>query len=186
MTVKLAFVSHAATEATRSVRFPADEPLNVTGLRDVEKVDGRALVRGGAVLSAPERRTVDTAQHLGLSDVHVEDALRDVDYGWWTGKAMTDLGDDELHAWLTDPRASPHGGESVSDVVTRVAGWLRTLDEGSRTLTVTHPAVVRAAVVVALGAPLQAFWRIDVMPLSLTSMHRRGNHWTLRCASSRL
>ncbi|GGQ00841.1 hypothetical protein GCM10010266_25210 [Streptomyces griseomycini] len=29
-------------------------------------------------------------------------------------------------AWLTDPRATPHGGESLPDFVRRVGGWLDT------------------------------------------------------------
>jgi broad specificity phosphatase PhoE len=49
-----------------------------------------------------------------------------------------------------------------------------------RILAVTHPAVVRAAILVVLDAPPKSFWRIDVAPVSRTVMHFRGHAWTLR------
>ncbi|WP_165614143.1 histidine phosphatase family protein, partial [Mycolicibacterium holsaticum] len=49
-----------------------------------------------------------------------------------------------------------------------------------RLVAVTHPAVVRAAVLTALEAPPKSFWRIDIAPVSRTVMHYRGHAWTLR------
>jgi hypothetical protein len=31
----------------------------------------------------------------------------------------------------------------------------------------------------ALGAPLDAFWRVDVAPLSITELHAHDGRWTL-------
>ena len=87
----------------------------------------------------------------------------------------------DLAVWLTDPTSAPHGGESVVDLIDRVAGWLESLTAGpSRTVAVTHPAVVRAAILLALDAPPKSFWRIDIAPASRTEMHYRGHAWTLR------
>jgi broad specificity phosphatase PhoE len=47
-------------------------------------------------------------------------------------------------------------------------------------VAITHPAVVRAAIVHALGAPPAAFWRIDVAPLSRTDLSGRDGRWNLR------
>lgn len=49
-----------------------------------------------------------------------------------------------------------------------------------RIVAVTHPAVIRAAILVALDAPPKSFWRIDIAPMSRTVMHLRGQAWTLR------
>ena len=85
------------------------------------------------------------------------------------------------HVWLTDPTQAPHGGESIVDLVQRVRGWLDSLtDRRGRLVAVTHPGIVRAAIIVALNAPPKAFWRIDVAPVSRTVMHLRGGAWTLR------
>ena len=47
-------------------------------------------------------------------------------------------------------------------------------------MAVTHPAVIRAAILVALDAPPKSFWRIDIAPVSRTVLHFRGQAWTLR------
>jgi broad specificity phosphatase PhoE len=47
-------------------------------------------------------------------------------------------------------------------------------------VAVTHAAVVRAAVVVTLGAPPAGFWRIDVAPLTATVLRGGPGRWTVR------
>lgn len=133
-----------------------------------------ALVRTG-----PERRARETAQELGLAGEQ-DVRLRDLDAGSWRGSEMSELAQDQLFAWLTDPEFRGHGGESVTDLVDRVRFWLAEIaSSGRNTVAVTHPAVVRAALLVVLDAPAKSFWRMDVRPASITRLHYRGN-WTLR------
>jgi broad specificity phosphatase PhoE len=47
-------------------------------------------------------------------------------------------------------------------------------------VAVTHGAVVRAAVLVVLGAPAQGLWRIDVAPLTATVLRGGSGRWTVR------
>lgn len=169
-TTRVVLVSHAPTTATRRAAFPADEPLARPG--DVKPVD---LGRMSGFRRGPELRCEQTAAGLGWACA-VDPALADLDFGAWRGQ---DLNDDM--SWIADPTAAPHGGESVTDVLNRVAAWLDDLrGSGERIAAVTHPAVIRAAVVHVLGAPPQAFWRIDVAPLSFTRLSNNGAHWTLR------
>jgi broad specificity phosphatase PhoE len=49
-----------------------------------------------------------------------------------------------------------------------------------RLVAVTHPSVIRAAILVVLDSPPRSFWRIDVGPASHTVLHLRGQAWTLR------
>lgn len=84
----------------------------------------------------------------------------------------------DLELWLTDPAAAPHGGESIVDLTERVAGWLMSVT--SVTVAVTHPALIRAAILTALDIPPKSFWRIDIAPLSRTTLHYRNDRWTLR------
>nr|WP_225953447.1 histidine phosphatase family protein [Kibdelosporangium phytohabitans] len=165
-------ISHAATSATRGTRFPDDEPLERPGDSPVADIGRFTRFHTG-----PETRCRQTATAFGW-DATVDEALADLDFGHWRGRALDDVTD---FSWLTDPTAAPHGGESVSDVLTRVGGWLDGLrSTGERVAAVTHPAVVRAAVVHVLAAPAQAFWRIDVSPLSVTRLSVSGSNWTLR------
>lgn len=87
---------------------------------------------------------------------------------------------DAVSAWLTDPEACPHGGESLAALLARVGDWMDAHGAtDGQTIAVTHGGVVRAAVVHALGAPAASAWRIDVAPLSLTELHARDGRWTV-------
>ncbi|BCK58295.1 histidine phosphatase family protein [Nocardia wallacei] len=177
--LRVDLVSHAMTDALRGARFPTDEPLTEAGRRAAA---ARDRLRADRVRTAPERRAVETAALLDLAGE--QDArLRDLDAGAWRGAELTSVPPDELHAWLTDPEFRGHGGEAVVDVVERARQWLTAVaHEDTPTVAVTHPAVIRAALLVVLDAPPKSFWRMDIPPLSVTRLHYRGE-WTLRFAA---
>jgi broad specificity phosphatase PhoE len=176
--VRLTFVSHAMTDAMSAGRFPTDEPLNAIGQRQADA----ALDLGPVdiALCGPEKRARQTAELLGLS-ARVDQQLADLDCGRWRGDVLGGVKPEDLAVWLTDVKRAPHGGESIVDVIARVRDWLDTLTANrSRLVAVTHPAVIRAAILIALDAPPKAFWRIDIAPVSRTVLHFRGHAWTLR------
>jgi broad specificity phosphatase PhoE len=183
--VRLTLVSHAMTDAMAAGRFPTDEPLSPAGRRQVDaSIDLGIRTEPGepgyTALTGPEQRCRQTAELLGLQAT-IEPHLADLDCGRWRGDVLGGVRPAELAVWLTDPTRAPHGGESVVELIGRVAGWLDSLTATkSQTVAVTHPAVVRAAIVTALDAPPKSFWRIDVAPVSRTVMHFRGHAWTLR------
>jgi len=88
-----------------------------------------------------------------------------------------------MATWFADPDAAPHGGETLSAVAQRGAGLLERLaGEGGHTIAVTHPVLIRAAIVHVLGAPLSSVWKIDIEPLSLTDFRNDGRRWVLRAS----
>jgi broad specificity phosphatase PhoE len=181
MTARLVLVCHASTTATRAARFPDDErPDNPTEVA----ASAGVLRRIDRVLCGPERRCRETAAALGLRDPAVDPALADLDVGAWRGHGLAQLEHtepDALRAWLTDPSAAPHGGESLGELIHRTSRWLDPLREGNqRIVAVTHPAVIRAAVVHVLQAPPAAFWRLDVAPLTHTVLSGGAGRWTVR------
>lgn len=187
--VRLTFVSHAMTDAMATGRFPTNEPLNALGRRqvdasmdlDIRRQPDDPVDPGYTALCGPEQRCRQTAELLGLR-VTVEPRLADLDCGRWRGEALGGVQPAELAMWLTDPTRAPHGGESVVELINRVAAWMDSLTTThSRTIAVTHPAVIRAAILVALDAPPKSFWRVDIPPAGRTVMHFRGHAWTLRC-----
>jgi broad specificity phosphatase PhoE len=184
---RLTLIAHAATEAQRRAAFPLDEPLEK---RELEKVAalGWKAPRAHRVVSGLERRAQQTAEALGLSAENAVE-LRDCDYGAWRGLTLSEVElrqPEELFAWLTDPGAAPHGGESILQVITRVSAWLEEQRTSDHTIAVTHPAVIRSALIHTLQAPPSSFWRIDIAPLSLTDLRWNGRAWTVRCTGCAL
>ena len=176
--VRLTLVSHGMTDAVSAGRFPVDEPLNAVGRRQVDALGELGAV--DAALCGPEQRTRQTADLLGLC-TRTDSRLADLDCGAWRGDALDGVPHAELAGWLTEPAKAPHGGESVVDLIGRVRGWLGCMaTQRGRLVAVTHPAVIRAAILVTLDAPPKSFWRIDIGPASRTVLHFRGQAWTLR------
>ncbi len=139
------------------------------------------------VLTSPATAARQTAAALGLT-AEVEPGLRDCDYGRWAGRTLDEVSAVEpeaVFAWLSDPAAAPHGGESIAALAGRVGDWLDSEAVQGGVLAVTHAAVMRGAVIHVLGAPMQSFWRIDVPPLALFELRRGGGPWTLRAMKLR-
>jgi broad specificity phosphatase PhoE len=180
VTARLILIAHASTSAIRGAFFPADEPLDPHGKASAAALAGR-LPSAERWLTSPELRTRQTAEALGLN-ADVEPRLRDCDYGSWSGESLKDIRAREpeaVAAWLGDPQATPHGGESVLGLMQRVAGWLLGEQASQRSIVVTHSAIIRAAILHAIGAPPQSFWRIDIAPLSITRLSGDGSRWNL-------
>ena len=182
MSLRLTLFCHAATAATRRAAFPTDEPLEPSGaVKSAELAS--SLGRVDIAWTSPALRARQTAKAMQL-DALVDARLRDLDVGHWAGQSMTEVqavDPDGLAAWIGDPRAAPHGGESIAALLERTAAWLAAINrDAGRAVAVTHASLIRAAVVVILGAKPEAFWRVDVGPLCRVNLQGNGGVWTLR------
>jgi len=185
MPTRLTLICHGATAATRAGAFPADEPLE-------ERASARAAAlrpmirRGGRAWTSPALRARQTAAALGL-DAAEEPALRDADPGRWAGRRLEEVQAEEpdaVIAWLADPEAAPHGGETLSALLGRAGAWLDArAGDGGPGIAVTHAAVIRAAILHALAAPASSFWRLDIAPLSVVELSHDGRRWAWRASS---
>jgi broad specificity phosphatase PhoE len=170
--VRLHLLAHAATTATRQARFPADEPLDDGGRRAAATT---ALAAPEHLWCAPTQRCRETAALVLPGRAVDGDAPAGPASGAWSGRAPGELATEDpagLQAWLTDPAATPPGGESLAGLLDRVATWMDGLDGDDRgvALAVVDPPVVRAA-----GAQ-----RVDVAPLTLAVLTGRAGRWNLR------
>ncbi|NXY94809.1 histidine phosphatase family protein [Streptomyces sp. BR123] len=133
-----------------------------------------------STLRAPSSRCATTADEFGLKATP-ELALRDFDYGEWSGCQMDEIAATNPHgfsAWLTDPDATPHGGESVRQLCSRTATWLYDLlQDEEDALAITEPGVIRATILHVLSVPATAFWHIKVPPLSIVTVTSRAGRW---------
>jgi len=175
---RLTLICHARTVAQKLSCFPTNEPVENPPL--APGALATQFASANRVLCGPELRTRQTAEWFGAAP-QVDEALRDCDLGRWHGQAIKDLQlreADALQAWISDPQAAPHGGESVMQLGERVAAWLASLQGApGHIVAITHPFVVRAALLqVVQGA---AFNAIDVEPLSVVELRFNGI-WRLR------
>lgn len=186
MTVRVTLISPATSAALREVRFDDDSPLDPAGIARAEAA-ASAIAPAAHAYASPTLRCRRTAQALGL-DAEPLASLAACDMGRWRGQTLDAVAAAEEEAvavWLGNPTAAPHGGESLQDVRIRVGAWLDTLhSRAGRIVAVAEPDVVRAAVIHALSAPEQAFWRLDVRPLTATELSGRSQRWNLRSGST--
>lgn len=182
----LVLLRHGETALTPEKRFSgsggADPELSATGVRQAAAAASALAARGTvqAVLSSPLRRCQQTASavaaRLGL-EVRTEDGLREADFGAWEGLTFAEVRErhpEDLAAWLASAEAEPTGGgESFAAVARRVA---RARDRilarypGRTVLLVTHVTPVKTLARLALGAPPESLFRMELAAASLSAV----------------
>lgn len=187
----LRLVAHAHTAALRRARFGGtDDDLDEGGRRAARAGSGPRGQLGvnDVCLASPAAAARQTADAFGLLPT-IEAALADCDYGDWSGRSLEEIAvarPQALHEWLATPDSAPHGGESVAAVRDRVGRWLDEQREvGHRIVAVTHPLVIRVAVVHALDLPMATYRRLDVEPLAIVRLTSQGERWQLRLSPPR-
>ena len=131
-----------------------------------------------AIYSSPLQRTRESAEILAERldlPVAFRDELIELDFGEWTGSTFEQIrADPRWQAWRTQRSlASIPGGESMRQVQRRVVEALLELGErhpGEVIVAVSHGDVIRAALVFALGMPLDFYGRIEVAQGSLSTI----------------
>ena len=177
---RLILVRHGPTAASDARAFPADESLTPDGRRAAAGLRG-VLPEATTALSSPALRCLETAAAARLVAT-VEAGLAECDFGNWAGRTLAEIHSrdpDGVSAWMTDPTARPHGGESLVELVNRVAGWLAAVPRDGTTVAITHGGFVRAAIAHARGEPPEAVWQISAEPLSTTEFAWTGDTWQI-------
>jgi alpha-ribazole phosphatase len=122
------------------------------------------------VVSSPLQRCERLAHALsGLrADLiyKIDPRLQEMDFGDWEGRPWQDIAPADLQAWTDgfSHHAVGRCGESVSQVMTRVAEAIDELQGPADTLWVTHAGVIRAAELIARGQ--RQITRADEWPIN--------------------
>ena len=137
-----------------------------------------------AVLSSPQPRATETAALIAARhglDVTVEAGLDELDFGDWEGESFAALANRQgWQAWnRARSLAVPPRGELMIQAQARaLAVLLRTRQrwpEGDVVLA-GHQDVLRAALLAVLGAPLDLFGRIALMPGGRAALRLWADH----------
>ncbi|WP_405566530.1 bifunctional RNase H/acid phosphatase [Streptomyces phaeochromogenes] len=182
---------HGETPLTPQKRFSgsggSDPELSDTGRQQAERVATALAARGTVqdVISSPLARCRETAAivaaRLGL-DLRIEDGLRETDFGAWEGLTFAEVRErypDDMSAWLSSPDAEPTGGGESFEAVAHRVGVAR--DEllaahtGRTVLLVSHVTPIKTLVRLALGAPPEALFRMELSAASLSVVAYYGD-----------
>ncbi len=177
---------HGETPLTPQKRFSgsggSDPSLSAAGREQAEKVAASLARRGTiqAIVASPLARTRETAAivaaRLGLA-VTIEEGLRETDFGAWEGLTFGEVHErhpDDLAAWLSSPDAEPTGGgESFAATGARVAATRDKLARayaGRTVLLISHVTPIKTFVRLALGAPPESLFRMELSAASLSAV----------------
>ncbi len=183
----LVLVRHGVTDATVGKLFSgglasSNPPLNDEGRAQARATGEWLAPLAGtfdALVSSPVRRTRETADILAeFLDLPVEEehGIAEMEFGTWDGLSFTEVHatwPDELTAWLGDLESAPHGGESFRAVEKRVLeGRDRMVATyaGRTVVVVSHVTPIKTLVADALGAPLDAVYRMELAPASVSAI----------------
>ncbi|MFF0409871.1 bifunctional RNase H/acid phosphatase [Kitasatospora sp. NPDC004745] len=177
---------HGETALTPQKRFSGsggtDPELSDRGRWQAERAAAALAARGSvqAVVASPMRRTRQTAEivaaRLGL-EVRYEDGLREVDFGDWEGLTFAEVQErypDDLAAWLGSAKAKPTGSSESFTTLTHRAGIARdriiARNPGRTVLVVSHVSPIKTLVRLALGAPPDSMYRMELSAAALCSV----------------
>ncbi|MER7699495.1 MULTISPECIES: bifunctional RNase H/acid phosphatase [unclassified Streptomyces] len=187
----LILLRHGETALTPEKRFSGsggtDPELSATGRGQAERAAEYFAALGAVqeIVSSPLRRCRETAAavaaRLGL-DVRIDEGLRETDFGAWEGLTFGEVRErygDDLTAWLASTDTAPTGGgESFAEVAERVAAArdsVITRYAGRTVLLVTHVTPIKTLVRLALGAPPEAVFRMELSAASISTVAYYGD-----------
>ncbi|MEU6157439.1 bifunctional RNase H/acid phosphatase [Streptomyces sp. NPDC047130] len=193
----LVLLRHGETPLTPQKRFSgsggSDPSLSGIGREQARRAAALLAARGTvqAIVSSPLARTRETAavvaDRLGLP-VAIDEGLRETDFGAWEGLTFGEVMErhpDDLDAWLASPDARPTGGgESFQATAARVEearDRLIAAYAGRTVLLVTHVTPIKTIVRLALGAPSEALFRMELSAASISAVaHYADGNASLR------
>jgi ribonuclease H / adenosylcobalamin/alpha-ribazole phosphatase len=181
----LVLVRHGVTPHTAAKKFSGGLKSSNPGLSD----EGRAQIRAtaewlspiaegiAAVIASPVRRTLESAEIIAETlgkRVDVEPGFAEMEFGSWDGLTFAEVAERDqagLDAWLGSVETPPSGGESFREVEERVLAGLERIREahpGKTVVVVSHVTPIKTLVATALQAPLEAVFRMELSPASVT------------------
>lgn len=154
--------------------------LSARGRSEIAAIGNRlAEEKIEALYSSPLQRTRESAEMLGERlglPIQYRDDLLELDFGEWTGLTYDMVrADERWQVWnICRSIATVPGGESMREVQERAVKALfevRQDHPDGTVLIVSHGDVIRAALLFALGMPLDFYSRIEVALASLSTIH---------------
>ena len=178
------FIRHGETPLTPLKKFSGDGPLNPkltqVGLDQAALVaKAVAALNPDVIISSPLNRTKQTADALSRASglpVIYDDSWIECSFGIWDGMSIDEVKEKypaDYQAWICSTGFAPPQGESYDGVAVRIDKGLEKIVEmypGQRVAVVTHNGTIKTAAKLAIGAPADSIFHIDISPCSITTI----------------
>ncbi len=158
----LVLVRHGRTAANAEGRLQGrlDLVLDQVGAEQVRRM-AAAVGTPDVLVTSPLLRARQTADAFG-APYDIDDRWAEVSYGEWEGKPLADVPPEAWAEWRADAHYAPPGGESLTEVSSRVCAALDDLADRARdelVVVVSHVSPIKAAVAWALDVDVRIAWR---------------------------
>jgi probable phosphoglycerate mutase len=177
-------IRHGETPLTPQKKFSGDGPLNPEltqeGLAQAELVaQAVAVLKPDVIIASPLNRTRQTAEALSRITelpVNYDEAWLECSFGIWDGLSIDEVKEKypaDYQAWICSTSFAPPQGESYDSVAVRIDEALEQLVAmypGQRVAVVSHNGTIKTATKLAIGAPAESIFHIDVAPCSITTI----------------
>jgi alpha-ribazole phosphatase len=187
---KIWIIRHGQTDLNVSGVFfgTTDVSLNEAGWKQAALLKDRMPETSfDLIFSSPLERAVQTARIVCPDEVfQKESALSERALGSWESLSLDEIRQRDANAWdawQTDwLRFQPPGGESFTELWSRVTGFLDALlarSDWNQALLVSHAGPIRCLIAHGLQLPMDAVWRFspDNACLSCLSFNQEGYGW---------
>ncbi len=183
--VKTLMARHGASSYSLEKRFSGsggvDVPLAPIGIKQAQALAVEVKTRGTVshIVSSPLLRTLQTAhivaEATGLPVTENAD-FAECSFGDWDGHTFADVRKRwpaELNEWLANTSVAPPGGESLAQCRERVNRGRKFVVEqfqAQTILIVSHVSPIKIMTGIAMDAPLESTFRMELPPCSLTTL----------------
>ncbi len=177
-------IRHGETPLTPERRFSgaggSNPPLTEKGREQARAVGAELAKRNPQhLIVSPMQRTRDTAEEVQKFvklEAVIDEDWTEASFGTWDGLTPHEVEEkfpEEFAAWVADAWYEQGGGESYAATTERVSSAMRRVAAqypGETIAIITHNVVVKGAAMVALQAPIDSIFHVDVAPCSITTI----------------
>lgn len=176
---------HGASKFSLEKRFSGlggvDVPLAPLGVEQANALAQEVLRRNEVtrIVASPLMRTQQTAEIVSSLvgiPITTMPEFAEAAFGDWDGHTFAEVSKrwpEQLREWLAGTDVAPPGGESFAHVRDRVESGRRELlaqFPGEHVLVVSHVTPIKIMTSAAIGAPLEALFKMELPPCSLSKL----------------
>ena len=166
--MKLLLLRHGITawNLEKRVQGRIDQPLSVTGRHQFKQLALPPALTACHWYCSPLLRATQTAELLGVTEIKIEAALIEMNWGDWEGEILKPLrkrlGDEMRDNESRGLDFCPPGGESPRQVQVRLQTWLQQIAaSGQDSAAVVHKGIIRCIYALACDWDMRGESPID-------------------------